>query len=175
MIRALVASIATALFTITVIAHPHADVKQQVVVEIHEDAIMVRLVIRPSKASSSDLIGLVDLNNDKQMSDRELNRFAQTVLSEVSLISSGVRLKLDNIKASAVLPQWFAEGYGQIEINAQASVVMKRSLPNNVTFEINYSDLSHIWQTQPYLAKLLISEDRAVQIQRQKAGFSIRF
>ena len=109
------------------------------------------------------------------MSDSELNKFTQTVLSEVSLISSGVRLTLDNIKVSAVLPQWFEEGYGQVDINAQASVVVKKSLSNNVTFEINYSDLSHIWQIQPYLAKALISDDRIVQIQRHKAGFSIKF
>jgi hypothetical protein len=163
------------LLSAVVIAHPHVDVKQQVAVEIHEDAVMVRLVIQPSKASSSDLIDLVDLNKDDQMSDSELNKFAQTVLSEVSLISSGVRLKLDNIKVSSVLPQWFEEGYGQVDINAQASVVVKKSLSNNVTFEINYSDLSHIWQIQPYLAKALISDDRIVQIQRHKAGFSIKF
>ena len=156
-------------------AHPHSGVQQHAFVEIHEDVVMLRLTIAPSKASSGRVVELIDTNADGNFSASELQTFAHVVLSQVSVRSSGLELEIASVTGAAELTDWFSEGYGQIELHAQAVLPEGQTLQDNIDFSVNYGALSHSWKMHPFFVEPLLSDEHTIKLERRETGFFIDF
>jgi hypothetical protein len=107
------------------LAHPVDECVQAAYLTLAANQISLELDLTPGELVAGKLIGLLDANHDKTISNAEAESFARTVLQKISLEVDGQvqELKLNKTQVPA-LPL-LESGGGTVRIDAQASLALK--------------------------------------------------
>lgn len=144
--------IAGLVVTSQVNAHPHTDVKQQVLLSIGQQATDVNIHIMPSYTEGEDIWYHIDRNRDKQVSAIEAKAFADKVFNMSDMAVNGTQVQLHQRHAQIPSFEEVSAGVGTIKLSSRAQYELANNLEKEqqLTFEIHYEELAHDWHIQPF-------------------------
>ncbi len=143
-------------------AHRLDEYLQATILSVEKDRVQACLRLVPGVAVSSIVIPGIDTNGDGIISDAERLRYAQRVLSDLSLSIDGRPLKPRLVSVEVAGAGEMKEGLGEIQITFSADVPPGSRANRTLIFENHHQS-----RIAAYLVNCLVPRDKAVRITAQ--------
>jgi len=143
-------------------AHRLDEYLQATIISVEKDRVQAFLRLVPGVAVSSLVIPGIDTNGDGIISDAERQRYAQRVLSDLSLSIDGRPLKPRLVSVEVAGTGEMKEGMGEIQITFSADLPPGSAANRRLVFENHHQS-----RIAAYLVNCLVPRDKAIQITAQ--------
>lgn len=153
-------------------AHPHTDIKQQVLLSVGLQTTNFNIRIMPSYTGGQDIWYQIDTNKDKHISEKEAQAFAERVFDLSVMEMNGVPVKLSNRLANVPKYEDVVSGVGAIKVSANGYYDIKTDADeeHKLIIEMHFEDFSHDWHIQPFYYKKFNEAMNNKSIQRLEGG-----
>ena len=143
-------------------AHRLDEYLQATLISLEKDHIDISMRLIPGVAVSSAVIANIDSDGDGMLSVAERQKYAEQVLSGLSLTTDGIRFKPRLVSSSFPSVEEMREGLGEIHIDYSAD--LPRGGPNRSLVLENHTQLKQA----VYLVNALAPKDPAISIVAQR-------